>query len=194
MRVSTAPCKLPNTSIKLVLRRSMAVDNMLPTDILWNFYKLLQTSSETSETSTRSTSSTSKWRDDRRHRRSRRQRWWRRRTTSGRSWACSRSWRSGGWWSYQWMPLNKVAKCHILGDAKISCMLVIKDTWFKICIDKTAEEQIQPHKSVFVLFVETFLSDPGVPGVRSMGLGLCPSLTHYKTFCWFNWCDSGWWG
>ena len=22
-----------------------------------------------------------------------------------------------------------------------------------------------------------FLSDPGVPGVRSMGLGLCPSLT-----------------
>ena len=26
--------------------------------------------------------------------------------------------------------------------------------------------------------METFLSDPGVPGVRSMGLGLCPSVTH----------------
>ena len=35
-----------------------------------------------------------------------------------------------------------------------------------------------------------FLSDPGVPGVWSMGLGLCP----YKTICRLNWCDPGWWG
>ena len=27
------------------------------------------------------------------------------------------------------------------------------------------------------LKVTLFLSDPGVPGVRSMGLGLCPSLS-----------------
>ena len=35
-----------------------------------------------------------------------------------------------------------------------------------------------------------FLSDPGVPGVRSMGPDLCPS----HTICRLNWCDSGWWG
>ena len=35
-----------------------------------------------------------------------------------------------------------------------------------------------------------FLSDPGIPGVRSM----CPSLSNYDTFFRLNWCDSGWWG
>ena len=34
-----------------------------------------------------------------------------------------------------------------------------------------------------------FLSDPGVPRIWSMGLGLCQS----KTMCRLNWCDSGWW-
>ena len=34
------------------------------------------------------------------------------------------------------------------------------------------------------------LSDPGVPGVRSMG----PDVTTYNTICRLNWCDSGWWG
>ena len=37
-----------------------------------------------------------------------------------------------------------------------------------------------------------FLSDPGVPGVRSMG----PVLSHSQTelpLCRLNWCDSGWW-
>ena len=28
-----------------------------------------------------------------------------------------------------------------------------------------------------VIFIAVYLSDPGVPGVRSMGLDLCPSLT-----------------
>ena len=37
-----------------------------------------------------------------------------------------------------------------------------------------------------------FLSDPGIPGVRSMGPGVSNSLTD-KTFCRLNWCESGWW-
>ena len=32
----------------------------------------------------------------------------------------------------------------------------------------------------------TFLSDPGVPGVRSMGLGLCQSVSQSKTMCRLN--------
>ena len=39
-------------------------------------------------------------------------------------------------------------------------------------------------------FESIFLSDPGVPGVRSMGP---VSLTHSKTFLKLNWCDSGLW-
>ena len=39
------------------------------------------------------------------------------------------------------------------------------------------------------VILEIFLSDPGVPGVRSMG----PVLSHWVTLCRLNWCDSGWW-
>ena len=35
----------------------------------------------------------------------------------------------------------------------------------------------------------SFLSDPGVPGVRSMG----PSLSNWGRFCRYNWCDSAFW-
>ena len=40
--------------------------------------------------------------------------------------------------------------------------------------------------------IKTFLSDPGVPGVRSMG----PVVSHWVSelpLCRLNWCDSGWW-
>ena len=43
----------------------------------------------------------------------------------------------------------------------------------------------------FAIFIP-FLSDPGVPGVRSMG----PVVFHWLTelpLCRLNWCDSGWW-
>ena len=39
-----------------------------------------------------------------------------------------------------------------------------------------------------------WLSDPGKPGVRSLGPDVRPSVTNYKTLCRLNWCDSGWWG
>ena len=35
----------------------------------------------------------------------------------------------------------------------------------------------------------SFLSDPGVSGVRSMG----PVVWNWDTFCRLNWCDFGWW-
>ena len=38
-----------------------------------------------------------------------------------------------------------------------------------------------------------FLSDPGVPGVRSMGPVVSNWVSEYETFCKLNWCDSGWW-
>ena len=41
--------------------------------------------------------------------------------------------------------------------------------------------------------VLVFLSDPGVPGVRSMGPVLWNWLTDWESFCRLNWCDSGWW-
>ena len=45
-------------------------------------------------------------------------------------------------------------------------------------------------KTCTTCFCVPFLSDPGVPGVRSLG----PDVRHsYKTFLRLNWCDSGWW-
>ena len=38
-----------------------------------------------------------------------------------------------------------------------------------------------------------FLSDPGVPGARSMDPVVSNLLTHWEGFCRLNWCDSGWW-
>ena len=43
------------------------------------------------------------------------------------------------------------------------------------------------------MMVAAFLSDPGKPGVRSMGPDVCPSLTPRRCVR-LNWCDSGWWG
>ena len=38
----------------------------------------------------------------------------------------------------------------------------------------------------------SFLSDPGKPGVRSLGPDVRPSVCPY-TLLRLNWCDSGWW-
>ena len=44
--------------------------------------------------------------------------------------------------------------------------------------------------SIFALF----LSDPGKPGVRSLGPDVCPSVSEWDTLLRLYWCDSGWWG
>ena len=45
----------------------------------------------------------------------------------------------------------------------------------------------------YISYTGWFLSDPGVPGVRSMGPVVSHSLTESKTFVKLNWVDSGWW-
>ena len=40
-------------------------------------------------------------------------------------------------------------------------------------------EYLCPHNASLKTFVRTFLSDPGVPGVRSMGPDVRPSLKDY---------------
>ena len=41
-------------------------------------------------------------------------------------------------------------------------------------------------KNKILVSLSGFLSDPGVPGVRSMGPDVSHSLTHYKTMCILN--------
>ena len=64
---------------------------------------------------------------------------------------------------------------------------------FLHCVFSSVSSNYLPHEmqmhtgDICLTFVHcVFLSDPGVPGVRSMGPDLCLS----KMFCRLNWCDS----
>ena len=65
---------------------------------------------------------------------------------------------------------------HVNDDENLRCMIVLM-------------------KMIWLMW--PFLSDPGKPGVRSLGPDVCPSLSEWvsewDTLLRLNWCDSGWW-
>ena len=114
-------------------------------------------------------------------------------------------------WTWTWRSSILVTKC---GNEHTIWMIIITWMWSGIAFKRLREHELEPTWNILAINVEMssdeikmnhiherklflqllwkqvriLISDPGIPGVRFLGLG----VTNSKTFCRINWCDSGW--